>query len=218
MQYDRSSVVGCWLLVALTLDPFFCFFLFSFFFLPRTVPREEMLQDISVNQLGYKLLISYLRPLDQSTCTNVTIGSIPTTTCVLEATRNFCNLLDPPPPECDEMIATQIIKGLKHYEDVLRWDGKQQYRALEVTRDVSNGTIRKRVIQLTREYALPCVKGPHRFDTEHSWKKVNKVQKIISMTDDPEERDFYDQPCRVIFGAMCARTKPSGDMLIEQMN
>ena len=38
------------------------------------------------------------------------------------------------------------------------------------------------------------------------------------MTDDPAERDFYDQPCRVIFGAMCARTKPSGDMLIETMD
>ena len=45
-----------------------------------------------------------------------------------------------------------------------------------------------------------------------------KRKRAESDSDEPDERDFYDQPCRVVFGAMCARTKPSGDMLIEQLN
>jgi hypothetical protein len=188
----------------------------------RRIPREEMLQDISVNQHGYKLSLSYLRPLDPTSCKNTTIGSIRTTTCVQESATNFCNLLDPEPPGCLEMFVREIIKGLTHYENILRWDGKQQYRAIEMTRDVSNGTIRQRVRDLTRKYAIPCMKGPHEFghpyNFKEAWKRVHKVDKIIGMIDDPDERDFYDQPCRVIFGAMCARTKPSGDMLIEQMN
>ena len=184
----------------------------------RTIPREEMLQDVSVNQHGYKLSLSYLRPLDPLSCTNVTIGVLQTTTCVLESATKFCNLLDPEPQGCHAMMAEQVIAGLTRYQEVLRWDGKQQYRALEVTRDTYNGTIMKKVTKLTRQFAVPCIKGPHKFGSKKAWRRVGRVQKIISMIEDPDERDFYDQPCRVIFGAMCARTKPSGDMLIEQMN
>ena len=110
------------------------------------------------------------------------------------------------------------MQGLQTYQDTLRWDGKQQYRAVELTRDVSNYTIRTTVERLTYENAVPCRKGPHDFGMKGAWHRVGRFHKTLSMTDDPEERDFYDQPCRVIFGAMCARTKPSGDMLIEQMN
>ena len=192
----------------------------------QTIPREEMLEGISVNQHGYKLSVSYKRPVRQSDCLNVSLtneetggyGAIDTTSCVIESADNFCELLDPSPPDCRGMIVEQVIKGLKTYEEVLRWNGKQQYRAVELTRDVSNQTIRETVNRLTYEFAVPCFKGPHAFGQGNAAKKIGKLSQTLHMTDDPAERDFYDQPCRVIFGAMCARTKPSGDMLIETMD
>ena len=192
----------------------------------RRTPREEMMDKISVNQNGYKLDVSYKRPIHPSDCKNVTLsnqetggrGVFQTTSCVVESADNFCKLLSPSPPDCIGMIAEQIMQGLQTYQDTLRWDGKQQYRAVELTRDVSNYTIRTTVERLTYENAVPCRKGPHDFGMKGAWHRVGRFHKTLSMTDDPEERDFYDQPCRVIFGAMCARTKPSGDMLIEQMN
>jgi len=191
----------------------------------RVIPREEMLEGISVNQHGYKLTVSYKRPLKPEDCHNISLSqdqmggysAVETSSCVVEAADNFCKLLDPSPPSCRGMIVEQVIKGLKIYEETLRWNGKQQYRAVELTRDASNATIRSTVTSLTRQFALPCFKGPHRFGQKDAWKRISRLEAALSMTDDPEERDFYDQPCRVIFGAMCARTKPSGDMLIETM-
>ena len=103
--------------------------------------------------------------------------------------------------------------------------------------------------KLTRDMAVPCFKGPTDFGkSKEMWKRIGRVQSAVAMTQDPDEREFYDQPCRVVFGCMCARkfsfttivsvfgekysnvqilpypflshkgTKKSGDMMIEMMN
>merc|ERR1711871_544305 len=114
----------------------------------RKMAREQMLQDISINQWGHKHEVTYLRPENQSECVEVRDG---VDTCMLEAAEKFCGRLDPPPGDCVMMVGNAIKSGLEVYEDKLRWDGKDHYRSLELTRDVSNGTVRKRYKKLVKE-------------------------------------------------------------------
>ena len=189
----------------------------------RRKPRDQILKGVSVTQWGFKHDVHYYRPDHPDDCVpEVQVdqkGPFNTTSCSMAAAVKFCDQLDPPPPGCPPMIARSVEEALKIYEDTLRWDGKNHYRAFEMTRDESNGTIRERIMELSRHYGLPCMKGPYGKEVfDKAWKKVNRLHSAMRMIDEPDERDFYDQPCRVVFGAMCARTKPSGDMLIEQLN
>ena len=195
----------------------------------RRKPREQLLQAVSITQYQFKQEVHYRRPDHPDLCKPIHIApektqdgkGLNTTSCVMETAMNFCDRqLEPGSvPNCYPLIAKAIEDGIKYYQDTLRWDGKNHYRALELTRDVYNGTIRQVAINLTREMAVPCFKGPTEFsDMKKMWKRIGRVGAAVKMTDEPDERDFYDQPCRVVFGSMCARTKKSGDMLIEQMN
>jgi hypothetical protein len=187
----------------------------------RRTPREQMLDDIAVTQFGFKQEVHYHRPDNPESCAPVQLDELNTTSCVMDAARAFCDgQLDPGAvPNCYDYIAGAIVAGLKRYEDTLRWDGKNHYRALALTRDVYNGTIMKVATKLTREMAVPCFKGPTDFtDQKKMWQRIGRISQAVKMTQDPDEREFYDQPCRVVFGSMCARTKKSGDMMIEQMN
>ena len=46
---------------------------------------------------------------------------------------------------------------------------------------------------MTYEFAVPCFKGPHAFGQGNAAKKIGKLSQTLHMTDDPAERDFYDQ-------------------------
>ena len=197
----------------------------------RLRAREEMMQDVSISLNGYKYEVSYRRPENPASCEPQPPGCIRgdldtpetcVTTCSIAAADRFCHFLPTPVPNCRNMVADAIENALEHYEKVLRWDGKDHYRALELTRDVSNATVRRRHDELWQKYSLPCYPGPlpeeYKASYEDSEKKLGRISGAMAMIDNPEDRDFYDQPCRVVFGAMCARTKPSGDMLIETLN
>ena len=99
-----------------------------------------------------------------------------------------------------------------------RWNGRRLYRTLDSLMDASNSTLFKRWHKLRRNYLKPCYPGPtplgfSDFDNE----RLFTIDKAWNSFKDPDERAFYDQPCRIVFGCMCSKTKKSGDMIIETM-
>jgi hypothetical protein len=85
--------------------------------------------------------------------------------------------------------------------------------------DASNATMWKRYLKARKEFVKPCFPGPTPlgFSTMERDRLHTLGSAWGSVGKDPDERAFYDQPCRIVFGAMCAKTKKSGDMIIETM-
>ena len=94
-----------------------------------------MLEDIAITQHGFKQELHYRRPDNPELCTPVHLERLNTTSCVMDTAQAFCDRqLEPGVvPNCYEYIAQAIESGLKRYEDELRWDGKNHYRALALT-------------------------------------------------------------------------------------
>jgi hypothetical protein len=182
----------------------------------RTYAREEMF-TAKVTQHGIERLLHYMKPLNEAECLDIEIDGVEGTTCMRDQAIEFCEKLDPPPPSCVSQIITLIKHHMVTYEK-RRWNGRRLYRTLDSLMDAPNSTLYKRWHKLRRPYLKPCYPGPTPLGfSDFNNGRVFTLDKAWNSFKDPDERAFYDQPCRIVFGCMCSKTKKSGDMIIETM-
>jgi hypothetical protein len=182
----------------------------------RKYAREEMF-EAEVTQHGIQRKLHYMKPENESACEDIEVDGVKGTTCMRDQADEFCQNLDPPPPKCTSQIIGLIQSHMPKYEK-RRWNGRRLYRTLDSLMDAPNSTLFKRWHKLRRNYLKPCYPGPtplgfSDFDNE----RLFTIDKAWNSFKDPDERAFYDQPCRIVFGCMCSKTKKSGDMIIETM-
>ena len=178
--------------------------------------REEMFKA-EVTQHGYKRILHYMRPLNESACEPIEVNGVKGTTCMREQAVAFCNTLDPPPSSCDSQIMGLINEHMVTYKK-RKWNGRKLYRTLDSLMDAPNSTLWKRYRSSKKDYMKPCFRGPTPLGfSKLENERVHTLENAWGTFKDPDERAFYDQPCRIVFGAMCAKTKKSGDMIIETM-
>lgn len=182
----------------------------------RRYAREEMFQA-EVTQHGFKRILHYMKPENEADCLDIEVDGVKGTTCMRDQASEFCEKLDPPPPSCVSQIITLIQSHMVTYEK-RRWNGRRLYRTLDSLMDASNATLYKRWRKLRRPYLKPCYPGPTPLGfSDFNNGRVFTLDKAWDSFKDPDERAFYDQPCRIVFGCMCSKTKKSGDMIIETM-
>ena len=182
----------------------------------RTFAREEMFAA-KITQHGIERQLHYMKPLDESKCESIEVDGVEGTTCMRDQAADFCKTLDPPPPSCVSHIIGLIQSHMITYEK-RRWNGRRLYRTLDSLMDAPNATLFKRWHKLRRPYLKPCYPGPTPLGfSDFDNGRLHTLDKAWDSFKDPDERAFYDQPCRIVFGCMCSKTKKSGDMIIETM-
>jgi hypothetical protein len=183
----------------------------------RRFAQEEMFKA-EVSQHGHKRFLHYMKPLNESKCKPIEENGVLGTTCTRRQSRRFCKMLDPPPSSCVSQIMGLINQHMVTYNK-RKWNGRRLYRTLDSLMDASNATMWKRYLKARKEFVKPCFPGPTPlgFSTMERDRLHTLGSAWGSVGKDPDERAFYDQPCRIVFGAMCAKTKKSGDMIIETM-
>ena len=182
----------------------------------RTFAQEEMF-TAKITQHGIERQLHYMKPLDESKCESIEIDGVEGTTCMRDQAADFCETLDPPPPKCVSQIIGLIQSHMETYEK-RRWNGRRLYRTLDSLMDASNATLFKRWHKLRHPYLKPCYPGPTPLGfSDFDNNRLHTLDKAWDSFKDPDERAFYDQPCRIVFGCMCSKTKKSGDMIIETM-
>ena len=165
----------------------------------RSYAREQMLENFAINQWGLPFKMRYLRPENESACLPRTDIGEDVTSCHVAESKKFCARLAPEPPNCVAMIAQNLVTAIDAYE-AKRFDGKDLYRAVGVLKDASNETIYKKIQAMKLEWAMPCFKGPTRFLMPEVDQIMHVLGKAWETFKDPDEREFYDQPCRIVFG------------------